>query len=275
MRRMCVVMQIWIYRKIAPTEAEIQPISYIALQVSALNYWPIATKLPLFWANVCAAQDVNFEGNPSVVAEISREGRLLFKWNARSSIHLRAEYVSRSCCQDDGSLNICIINKGGSNSPLMADKFSIMDVKYFEGIFVPLIFGVEEYLCVCVCVCMCVCVCVYVLLCRFFRTVGTYLTAQTTWCHTLTTLIFIGRLQLPAKNCAQLPKLHGVTSLKTVLTLRHLVLPGRKRAQDLQDQDFRFVRFPFMPCTVDFCFWIWYISVICRVHRCIRKTVNY
>ena len=104
---------------------------------------------------------------------------------------------------------------------------------------------VEKYLCVCVCVCVCVC---------FTLQVGIYLTAQLHDVVCLTTLIFIGHLQLPAKNCAQLPKLHGITSLKTVFALRHLVLPAEECAQYLQDQYLRYLRFPFITSTVDFYF---------------------
>jgi len=116
--------------------------------------------------------------------------------------------------------------------------------KYFEGIFAP-----PPHV-----QCRKVFVCVCVFLCKLLPTVGIYLTAKLHYVICLTTLIFIGRLQLSAKNCARLPKLHGVTSLNTVLTLRHLVLPAKKCAQDLQDQYLRYVRFPFMTCTVDFYF---------------------
>jgi hypothetical protein len=54
------------------------------------------------------------------------------------------------------------------------------------------VFSVEKYL-------------LFVLLCKFLRTVDTYVSAELHDVTCLTTLIFIGHMQLPAQKCEQLP----------------------------------------------------------------------
>lgn len=73
LQQMHVITLIWIFSKIRPMEAKMEP-KITFYKQSALNFWPITMKLTLFAANVCSVSDLNLQ-------EIAMEGAILPIWS--------------------------------------------------------------------------------------------------------------------------------------------------------------------------------------------------